>query len=337
MRSFTVNENDSGQRLDKFITKTVRGLPASLMYKYIRTKRIKVNRKRAEQKQMLAVGDVVEMYIPDEFFEDETDHAELRRASVKLEILYEDENILLCDKRPGLLAHTGDSDEAGASDAPERDTLLFQVQAYLVQRGEYTPEREHSFAPALCNRIDRNTGGIVIAAKNAEALREMNEQIRLGNVHKTYLCAVHGRPEKRADTLHGYLFKNTKTKTVTVSGSPTRGAKEIITGYRVLTYSPREDLSLLEVQLYTGRTHQIRAHMASIGHPLLGEGKYGVNRTDRERGYKYQALYSYAVQFTFPEGPLAYLDGRTFTAPLRNIRFLTLFGDAEAAAALIKK
>jgi len=337
MRSFTINQNDGGQRLDKFITKTVRGLPVSLMYKYIRTKRIKVNGKRAEQKQMLEAGDLVEMYIPDEFFAAETDSSEFRRASVKLPVLYEDENILLCDKRPGLLAHTGDQDESGSGDASERETLLFQVQAYLVQRGEYDPAKEHSFAPALCNRIDRNTGGIVIAAKTAEALREMNEQIREGNVHKSYLCAVHGKMEKKEDILRGHLFKNTKTKTVTVTDHPTRGSKEIVTGYRVLSYSPREDLSLLEVQLYTGRTHQIRAHMASIGHPLLGEGKYGINRDDRIRGYKYQALYSYAVRFTFPDGPLAYLNNHTYRAPLDNIRFLSLFGEKDAIAALLKK
>jgi len=336
MRTFTVNQNDSGQRLDKFVSKTVRGLPVSLMYKYIRTKRIKVNGRRAEQKQMLEAGDTVDMYIPDEFFEAKTDTTELSRASVKLSVLYEDENILLCDKLPGVLSHTGDADEAHADDARERETLLFRIQAYLCQSGAYDPTAENSFAPALCNRIDRNTGGIVIAAKNAQALREMNEQIREGNVHKSYLCAVHGRMEKREDILRGYLFKNTKTKTVTVRTSPTRGAKEIVTGYRSLAYDGTRDLSLLEVQLYTGRTHQIRAHMASVGHPLLGEGKYGVNRADRTLGYKYQALYSYAVRFTFPEGPLSYLNGRTFRVARENVRFLSLFPHAPAADALWK-
>ncbi len=325
MRQFQIGKNDCGQRLDKFVTKSVRGLPTSLMYKYIRTKRIKVNGKRAEQKQMLALGDLVEMYIPDEFFGESAGTDELSRVKVKLDILYEDENILLCDKRPGVLAHTGDKDEASAREIPERETLIFQIQAYLYQKGEYDPKAELSFAPALCNRIDRNTGGIVIAAKNAESLRSMNELIRDGNVHKTYLCAVHGTMPKHEDTLSGYLFKNTKTKTVTVYDKPRQGAKEIITGYRVLAVNKEQDLSLLEVRLFTGRTHQIRAHMASIGHPLLGEGKYGVNRQDRSLGWQHQALYSYKVRFTVPDGTLVYLHDRAFIAKRENVRFLSLF------------
>ncbi len=325
MRQFQIGKNDCGQRLDKFVTKSVRGLPTSLMYKYIRTKRIKVNGKRAEQKQMLEPGDVVEMYIPEEFFSESAGNDELTRIKVNLDILYEDENILLCDKRPGVLSHTGDRDESSAREIPERETLIFHIQAYLCQKGEYDPKAELSFAPALCNRIDRNTGGIVIAAKNAEALRTMNELIRDGNVHKTYLCAVHGTMPKMEDTLSGYLFKNTKTKTVTVSDEPRRGAKEILTGYRVLAVNREEALSLLEVRLLTGRTHQIRAHMASVGHPLLGEGKYGVNRQDRVLGWQHQALYSYRVHFTVPDGVLAYLHDRTFTAKRENIRFLPLF------------
>ncbi|MGM9652723.1 MAG: pseudouridine synthase [Eubacteriales bacterium] len=325
MRSFTINQNDGGQRLDKFVTKTVRGLPASLMYKYIRTKRIKVNGKRTEPRQMLAAGDLVEMYIPDEFFTEQTAEAEFTRAHAAPQILYEDDNILLCDKRPGLLTHPGDRDEAGSDEASERETLIFQIQAYLYRKGEYDPQKENSFSPALCNRIDRNTGGIVIAAKNADALRAMNAQLRLGNVHKTYLCAVHGKMPQKEELLHGYLTKNTKTKTVTVQKSPARGAKEIATGYRVLAYASEHDLSLLEVRLLTGRTHQIRAHLASVGHPLLGEGKYGVNRSDRALGFRFQALYSYRVAFTIPEGTLSYLDGRTFAARRENVRFLSLF------------
>lgn len=325
MHAYTIQRNDSGQRLDKFIQKTVRGLPVSLMYKYIRTKRIKVNHKRADQKQFLCEGDVVEMYIPDEFFENTVSNDEFARTRVRLDILYEDENILLCNKRPGVLSHVGDKDEAGVEDAAERDTLIFQIQSYLFQKNEFDPAKENSFAPALCNRIDRNTGGIVIAAKNAEALRCMNEQIRIGNVHKFYLCAVHGKMPRKEELLQAYLFKNTKTKKVTVSPTPTRGSREIATRYRVEAYQPTHNLSLLHIELLTGRTHQIRAHMAYTGHPLLGEGKYGVNRDDRALGWSYQALYSYCVRFTIPDGPLSYLNGREFKVPESSIRFLSLF------------
>ncbi len=328
MREFVVNSNDSGQRLDKFVLKTVWGLPLSLMYKFIRKKRIKVNGKRAEEKQILAVGDVVEMYIPDEFFENKQtgDVLELSRIKPRITVVYEDENVILCDKQPGILTHTGDGKEKKA-DAAERETLLYHIKAYLYQKGEYDPEKENSFAPALCNRIDRNTGGIVIAAKNAAALREMNALIKDGGVHKEYLCAVHGRLPKKEDTLRAHLFKNSKTKTVRVSDVPTKGSKEIVTGYKVKAYNREKDLSLLEVRLYTGRTHQIRAHFAHIGNPLLGEGKYAHNKEDRSIGFSHQALYSFRVSFVTDGEVLSSLNGKTFTVNKKNIDFLKLFGD----------
>ena len=328
MRSFVINQNDGGQRLDKFVTKTAWGLPPSLMYKFIRKKRIKVNGKRAEEKQILTSGDLVEMYIPDEFFEKktkDTDTLELSRVKPKLNIVYEDDNIILCDKKPGVLSHTGDEGDSNRADAGERETLIYHIKAYLYQRGEYKPEDENSFAPSLCNRIDRNTGGIVIAAKNAQALRQMNEMIKNGDVHKKYLCAVHGSFSRKSETLKGYLFKNTKTKTVKVTKEPTKGSKEIITQYKVVDYDRNHDLTLLEVTLLTGRTHQIRAHMASIGHPLLGEGKYAENKLDRTMGYTHQALYSYKVSFDVKDGVLTDLDRREFTVDPENIRFLKLF------------
>ena len=167
MRSITIKKNDAGQRLDKFQTKAVKGLPTSLMYKYIRTKKIKVNRKRTEQKYMLCEGDVIDLFIRDEFFgAPEKDMGAITRIQPRIEAVYEDENILLINKRPGVVVHED-------SEAKET-TLLMHVRAYLYQKGEYDPSDEQSFAPALCNRIDRNTGGIVIAAINAAALREMN-------------------------------------------------------------------------------------------------------------------------------------------------------------------
>ena len=319
MRILTINGNDAGQRLDKFLSKAVRGLPPALMYKYIRTKKIKRNRARAHPEEILCEGDEIELFIRDEFFgSPERDTGALLRIAPKLDIVYEDGNILLLNKRPGVLVH----EDAGASD----NTLLMHLRAYLAQKGEYDPGAEQSFAPALCNRIDRNTGGIVIAAKTAAGLREMNAHIRDDEVKKFYLCAVHGRMPARQDTLHGWLRKDSAANTVQVTDARTPGSKEIVTRYRVLR--ERGEQSLLEVELVTGRTHQIRAHLAHIGHPLVGDGKYGVNRADRARGYRHQALYAYRLEFRFraPGGVLESLNGRQFALDPDGIWFLKDFG-----------
>ncbi len=322
MQSFKINRNDAGQRLDKFLSKAVKGLPTSLMYKYIRTKKIKVNRARTQQNYVLQEGDEVLLFIREEFFESpERDRGALYRIQPKLDIVYEDEHIMLLNKRPGVLVH---EDTAAAE-----NTLILHVQAYLAQKGEYQPESEQSFAPALCNRIDRNTGGIVIAAKTAEGLREMNEKIREDELQKCYVCVVHGRMPKRQDTLRAWLRKDSASNMVDISDTQRAGYKEIITKYRVLR--ERGDTTLLEVELVTGRTHQIRAHMAHIGHPLLGDGKYGVNREDRAKGYKFQALYAYKLGFRFKnnEGALGYLNGKRFQLSPADVWFLKDFGYAE--------
>ena len=320
MREIIIKKNDAGQRLDKFITKSLPSMPTSLMYKAIRTKKIKVNRKRAEQKQILLEGDVLQLFISEEFFSSgERDNSALSRIKPKFSIVYEDDNIILANKRPGVLVH---DDEAG-----NENTLITHIQAYLYQKGEYDPAAEQSFAPALCNRIDRNTGGIVIAAKNAMALRTMNEKIKNNEISKFYLCVVHGILSKKKDTLHGYLIKNSADNMVRVFDKKPRenGAKEIITKYRVI--SEKGERSLLEVELVTGRTHQIRAHMSHIGHPLLGDGKYGINREDKRDGYKYQALYAYRLRFDFGEGAseLDYLRGKEFALDKSDIWFTEEF------------
>ena len=305
MKELEIKANDAGQRLDRFVGKAVPLLPESLLQKYIRLKRVKINGKGAKRDTRLNAGDLVQLYINDEFFEKpREDNAWLKVGAPKLTIVYEDENVLLCDKKPGVLCHS-----AGVWDY---NTLIAHVQAYLAQKGEWRPKEENAFAPALCNRIDRNTGGIVIAAKNAEALRILNDKIRDREIDKLYLCAVQGRPKPSAGRLENYLFKDAKKNQVFVKSRPEPGAKTAVTEYRTLC--SKGALSLVECRLLTGRTHQIRVQMAHSGTPLLGDGKYGSERFNKGFDEKGQALYSYKLRFDFPTdaGLLNYLRGREF-------------------------
>ena len=304
MKELTIGQNDAGQRLDRFLAKAVPLLPASLAQKYIRIKRIKLNGARAERDTRLQAGDVLLLYINDEFFDKpREDNAYLTVAAPKLNIVYEDENILLVDKRPGLAVHPHDGAEYGR-------TLIDQIQAYLYQKKEWRPREENAFTPALCNRIDRNTGGIVIAAKTAEALRILNQKIRDREIDKRYLAIVEGTLPKKEGSLVGFLFKDAKKNRVFVTDTPQPGSKSCRTDYRVL--ASRNGLTLVECRLITGRTHQIRAQFAHAGHPLLGDGKYG--KLDKRFDRDYQALYSYRLTFTFPSdaGILEPLKGRSF-------------------------
>ena len=304
MKELTIGPNDAGQRLDRFLAKAVPLLPASLAQKYIRLKRIKRNGGRAQRDTRLEAGDILTLYINDEFFDTpREDNAYLTVASPKLHIVYEDEHILLVDKRPGLAVHPHDGAEYGR-------TLIDHIQAYLYQKHEWSPRDEHSFTPALCNRIDRNTGGIVIAAKTAEALRVMNQKIKDRELDKRYLAIVEGTPTPRDGSLRGYLFKDAVKNRVYVTDTPKPGAKTCQTNYKTLV--SRQGLSLVECELITGRTHQIRAQFAHAGHPLLGDGKYG--KLDKKYQRTYQALYSYKLTFLFTTdaGSLDYLNGKSF-------------------------
>ena len=304
LKTVTVGKNDADQRVDRFLTKTFPSLPVSMMYKYLRQKDIKLNGKRCEISTRLQEGDELTLYVKDEFLEQPAPTYEFMTAGRELDIVYEDEHLLLLNKKAGLLVHPDDHEF--------RDTLVFRVQRYLYEKGEYHPDEEQSFTPALVNRIDRNTCGIVIAAKTAAALRVLNEKLRTREIEKRYLCLVHGTMDKQEDILRGYLEKNESQNRVYISDTPTRGARTIVTGYRVL--EAHDGLSLLEVDLLTGRTHQIRAHLASVGHPLLGDGKYGTNQLNKGSGFSKQALCSYRLKFAFtsPADELEYLNGREF-------------------------
>ena len=319
MKQFIIEKNDAGQRLDKFITKAVPALPLSLMYKEIRRKNIKVNGRRSEISYRLEQGDVVSVYVKDEFFAPVDEKFDFLTSSKKLKIVYEDDNILLLDKSVGVLSHPDKSEY--------NDTLISRVMRYLYEKGEYDPKNENSFAPALVNRIDRNTGGIVIAAKTAEALRILNLKLKNREIHKYYLCVIHGFLDKKSGILTSWMIKDESKNLAKVYSEEVPGSKMMKTGYRIL--DEKSDLSLVEVELFTGRTHQIRAQFAHIGHPLLGDGKYGTNRLNHKYGYKKQFLYSYKIKFDFngDAGSLNYLNGKTFE--VEDVWFRNEFEDGK--------
>ncbi len=308
MREFTIGKNDAGQRLDRFLSKAMPLLPPALLQKYIRIKRVKCNGARCQRDQRLAEGDVLQLYINDEFFEQpREDNLFLTLFQPKLNILYEDENLLLADKRPGMVVHADETEKV--------NTLINHIQAYLYQKREWNPKWENAFAPALCNRIDRNTGGIVIAAKNAEALRILTAKIRDREITKKYLCIALGRMDPPQGKLERFLLKDEGKKLVSVYRRPVPNGKSAVTLYRTL--QTRGELSLVEAELLTGRTHQIRASFADAGHPLLGDGKYGKGDVNRRYGETRQALCSYYLRFDFPTdaGMPQSLGGRTFQVP----------------------
>ena len=292
MKEIEINGNDSGQRLDKFLTKYMPKLPGSMLYKSLRKNCVRINGKHEKNpSRILKDGDILSLYFKDEFFEKTSSFTPVK---YDFDIVYEDENILVINKSPGISVHAEDKSDAV--------TLIDMVKSYLYDTKEYLPENEHSFSPAFCSRLDKNTGGLITCAKNAAALRELNEQIKLHNIKKYYTCIAEGKFEKKHDILKDFLTRGDKIVTVSESGD-----KEIITEYEVIREFNSH--SLLKVTLHTGRTHQIRAHLAYHGHPLAGDKKYGSVIPVK---FRYQALYCTGLTFDFDENisVLKYLSGK---------------------------
>ena len=311
MKRIEVKKNDEGQRLDKFLLKSFETLPKSMMFKQIRKKNIKVNKKRCTPEQIINEGDIIELYLPDDMLTEKRAHYDFLKAPKDIDVIYEDENVILLNKKSGMLCHPEKGEYVG--------TLVSSLKRYLYEKNEWNPESENSFSPALANRIDRNTSGIVLGAKNYEALKFLNAKIKSREIKKFYLTICEGKFEKESDILEGYLIKDEKKNMVFVSKEEKEGSKKIQTKYKVLDFA--NGFSLVEVELLTGRTHQIRAHLASIGHPLMNDGKYG-----KTHGRLSQELCSYKVRFDFnEEGSFSYLCGREFE--IQNCEIIKKFED----------
>ena len=282
MREFIINTNDANQRVDKYLSKAFKKLPQNLMYKYIRNKKIKVNRSRCEISQRLNVGDTLQLYIAEEFF-DEPSNYDFLQSSGELNILFENEHLLVVNKEVGLLVH---SDETVF-----QDTLIGRILKYLYMNKAYEPQNEMTFTPALANRIDRNTQGIVIAAKSAEGLRSINQLIKERKIEKHYCCIVEGQMSKKQEHLIHYYKKNEALNQAMINDHEFEGSTPVELTYQVM--DEKKNYSLLDIHLITGKSHQIRAQLAHIQHPLYGDVKYHAKKTKRNT----QALWSVSITF----------------------------------------
>lgn len=295
MKTFNINENDAGQRLNKFIEKTYFNVPLSLMYKNIRKKNVKVNHKPSKPQYILKIGDVVSVYGLDEFFKAKYYNFSEKKG-VPLNIAYEDSNIIVVYKCKGIKSHPNSS---------LKDSLIDNIIKYLIFKGEYVPENENSFAPSLCGRLDVNTSGLIMAGKNANALRSLNELNRQGRIKKTYICTVEGILTKNREVLVGYWSKDTAKNKAFIKSKVYDSAKKVITEYILL--KQLENKAVVKVLLHTGKSHQIRAQMAQIGHPIVGDIKYGSK-------YKTpQKLSCIGLEFYSKGSFLEYLDGKKIT------------------------
>lgn len=310
MKEFIISAADDGRKLEKWLIREMPTVGMGMRQKLFRNKCFKLNGKHVKGDAKLAKGDLLQIYANDEcFLKPQKEDPFLSKIRPDLSILFEDENILIADKRPGLMAHPDTKEKV--------NTLITHVQAYLYQKGEYTVG---SFAPVLCNRIDRFTGGIEIIAKTEAAMKILNQKIRDREIEKYYYCIVLGSFQRREGMLDNYIVKSPEMKKVSVSPRMVAGGQKAQTRYRVLAC--RNGLSLVECELLTGRTHQIRAQMAHAGHPLLGDNQYGDHRRNEKYGRSFQALYAYRLKFAFTTdaGVLASLNGMEFTVP--SVRFI---------------
>jgi len=308
LKEIRITKNEENQRLDKFLLKYMNKATKGFLYKMLRKKRIKLNGGRAEGNEMLHAGDTLQLYLAEETIQSFMEEKMVAQAKRHFGIVYEDDDILVVNKPAGLLTHP--------EKATDKDTLIDQILYYLYQKGQYTPDAESSFTPALCNRLDRNTSGLVIAGKTLKGVQAVNEIIRSHKLDKYYLTLVAGEV-REAGEITAYLTKDEDKNQVRISKREGMGAKTM-TKYRPIAHA--KGYTLLEIHLITGKTHQIRAHMQSIGHPVVGDRKYGAEHSNEKFRKEYalsnQFLHALRVEWKEKEGPLGYLYGKEMTAPL---------------------
>ena len=308
MKEIRITKNEENQRLDKFLLKYMNKASKGFLYKMLRKKRIKYNGGRAEGSELLKAGDTLQLYLAEETISSFMEEKTVAEAKRHFAIVYEDDDILVVSKPAGLLTHPEKSSD--------KDTLIDQILYYLYQKGQYLPEADSSFTPALCNRLDRNTSGIVIAGKTLKGVQAVNETIRSHKLDKYYLTLVAGEI-REAGEITAYLTKDEEKKQVRISKREGSG-KKTMTKYRPLACA--KGYTLLEIHLITGKTHQIRAHMQSIGHPVVGDRKYGSEHSNQKFREEYalsnQFLHAIRVEWKEKDGPLGYLYGKEMMAPL---------------------
>lgn len=322
MQELHVTANEAGQRLDKLLAKFLNQAPKSFLYKMMRKKNIVLNGKKCTGNEKLKQGDSIKLFFSDETIEKFSAGTYVTPKKEKinmLPIIYEDEQVLLMNKPVGVL-----SQKAKDSDVSAVEILI----NYLIETNQLSKEQFRTFHPSICNRLDRNTSGILVAGKTLPALQEMNRFFKERTIAKYYRCLVKGRVIKNEDYIKGYLVKDQKTNKVSITKKKTEEGVPIETEYCVI--QSNDEVSLLEVHLITGKTHQIRAHLASIGHPIIGDYKYGdkqINEMYRqEYGLKLQLLHAYRLEMPSSDGSLAYLNDKKFVAELPD-KFIKICKD----------
>ena len=311
MKEYIIGTNEAGQRLDKYLTKLLDQAPKSFIYKMLRKKNITLNGKKAEGSEILEKEDRVKLFLSDETMDKFSGDKKIRKAHCDLDIIYEDDNVLLINKPAGMLSQPVDGDTP---------SLVEYITGYMADSGQLSQEQYRTFHPAVCNRLDRNTSGIVAAGKTLAGLQELSRVFHDRSIHKYYRCLVYGKIGEETH-IRGYLKKDPQSNKVTIYQEMREDAVLIETRYRPIGHGKK--CTLLEVELITGRTHQIRAHLASMGNPIIGDRKYGdsgINQSFyRKYQLKHQLLHAYRIVFPAMKGKLENLSGKTFVAEVPQL------------------